>query len=84
MQTKGGDAASKQWADRRMSRASKMSKISRDTQGTQGLNASILEANLVESKPINTVLNWPLIVRKYYESIGKSINFSSNLDSKSN
>lgn len=67
----GGDAA-KQWADRRMSRASKMSKVSRGTQGTNQLNTSIMEANLVESKPINTVLNWPLIVRKYWESIGIS------------
>ena len=55
-----------------MSRASKMSKISRGTQGTNQLNQSIMEANLVESKPINSVLNWPLIVRKYYESIGVS------------
>lgn len=67
----GGDQAAKQWADRRMSRASKMSKVSRGTQGTNQL-ASQLEANIVESKPINTVLNWPLIVRKYYESIGIS------------
>ena len=49
-----------------------MSKISRGTQGTNQLNQSIMEANLVESKPINSVLNWPLIVRKYYESIGVS------------
>lgn len=67
----GGDQVAKQWADRRMSRASKMSKVSRGTQGTNQL-ASQLEANIVESKPINTVLNWPLIVRKYYESIGIS------------
>ena len=67
----GGDQAAKQWADRRMSRASKMSKVSRGTQGTNQL-ASQLEANIVESKPINTVLNWGLIVRKYYESIGIS------------
>lgn len=67
-----GTAAAKQWTDRRMSRASKMSKVSRGTQGTNQLNTSIMEANLVESKPINSVLNWPLIVRKYWESIGVS------------
>ena len=67
----GGDQAAKQWTDRRMSRASKMSKVSRGTQGTNQMQ-SLLEANLLESKPMSTVLNWPLIVRKYYESIGIS------------
>jgi hypothetical protein len=67
------NAAAKQWMDRRMSRASKQSKLSRGTQNTNPLGTqSLVEANIVESHPINTIVNWPLIVRKYWESIGVS------------
>ena len=70
-----GNTAAKQWMDRRMSRASKMSKLSRGTQNTNPLaNQSMIEANIVESRPINSVVNWGLIVKKYWESIGVNLN----------
>lgn len=77
-----GNAAAKQWMDRRMSRASKMSKLSRGTQNTNPLaNQSMIEANIVESRPINSVVPWGLIVKKYWESIG--VNLNKTLDDES-
>lgn len=52
-----------------------MSKLSRGTQNTNPLGTqSLVEANIVESRPINSVVNWALIVKKYWESIGVNLN----------
>uniref|UniRef100_T1JXK5 Ion transport domain-containing protein n=1 Tax=Tetranychus urticae TaxID=32264 RepID=T1JXK5_TETUR len=48
----------------------KSSHMSAATQMTSHFGMSILEAAIHESKPISEVVNWPLIVQKYYESIG--------------
>ncbi len=48
----------------------KSSHMSAATQMTSHFGMSILEAAIHEPKPISEVVNWPLIVQKYYESIG--------------
>lgn len=58
--------SAKKWLNRRASRASK---ASRATSGvTSGFGAD--DAGTDELKPISEVVNWPLIVQKYLESIG--------------
>ena len=58
--------SAKKWLNRRASRASK---ASRATSGAlSGFGADDLATD--ELKPISEVVNWPLIVQKYLESIG--------------
>ncbi|RWS27838.1 ion channel nompc-like protein [Leptotrombidium deliense] len=57
--------AKNQWMHRRASRASRISRI---TGATSGFGNS--ELGFEESKPIGEVVNWAVIVQKYYESIG--------------
>lgn len=65
-----GNNVARQWIDRRASKTSKMSRISRGTAMTNIYGLSLVEAGFDESKPINMVVNWKVIVRKYYELIG--------------
>lgn len=50
----------------------KSSRISATTQVTNPFGVSLLEAAIHDSKPITSVVNWPMIVQKYYESIGEA------------
>lgn len=50
----------------------KASRLSATTQVTNPFGISLLEAAIHDSKPIATVVNWPMIVQKYYESIGEA------------
>lgn len=56
----------KKWLNRRASRAS------RATSATGMSNYGAMEAGADECRPIAEVVNWPLIVQKYLESIGES------------
>lgn len=58
--------SAKKWLNRRASRASRASRATSAV--TSGFGAD--DAGTDELKPISEVVNWPLIVQKYLESIG--------------
>lgn len=58
--------SAKKWLNRRASRASKASRATSAV--TSGFGAD--DMGTEELKPISEVVNWPLIVQKYLESIG--------------
>lgn len=57
--------SAKKWLNRRASRASK---ASRATSGLSAFGAD--DTGTDELRPISEVVNWPVIVQKYLESIG--------------
>ena len=65
-----GSHVARQWMDRRASKTSKISRLSRGTVMTNIYGLSLVEAGFDESKPINQVVNWHVIVKKYYELVG--------------
>lgn len=67
-----GSNVARHWMERRASKSSKISRISRGTVMTNIYGLSLVEAGFEESKPINRVVNWATIVKKYYEQVGLS------------